>query len=169
MATVILTFFEFTTLLRIWRKHCILPRQKCIFKYVFIYNLIQNPRSRPPIYASSEHMKIQMFNKVGLKEWEGKVFIIQPLSILRKPGATRDGESLPWLLPPMLMITIIPFLLTGWRGSSGYRSRNFSLLQESPCSLSGLQIWRQRGDKMNWFPIYITPNIVGIDSTDMLG
>lgn len=37
-------------------------------------------------------MKIQMFNKVGLREWEGKVFIIQPLSILRKPGAARDGE-----------------------------------------------------------------------------
>lgn len=33
-----------------------------------------------------------MFNKVGLKEWEGKVFIIQPLSMLRKPGAARDGE-----------------------------------------------------------------------------
>ena len=40
-------------------------------------------------------MKIQMFNKVGLKEWEGKVFIIQPLSLLRKLGAARDGESLP--------------------------------------------------------------------------
>ena len=76
-----------------------------------------------------------MFNKVGLKEWEGKVFIIQPLSLLRKLGAARDGESLPWLLPPMLMITIIPFLLPRWRGSSGYRSRNFSLLQESPCSV----------------------------------
>lgn len=90
---------------------------------------------------------------MGLKEWEGKVFTIQPLSMLRA-GAARDGES---SLIHLFQWWSQSSLLAGdEEASSGYRSRNF-LLQESSCSVSGLQIWSWCRDKMNCFNIISPP------------
>lgn len=88
IATVILTFFEFTKLfIRIWRKHCILLPQKCIFN-IFLFIIWLKTPDQDHLFM--HHQSTWKF-KCSIK-WAGKVFIIQPLSMLRKPGAARDGE-----------------------------------------------------------------------------